>query len=98
MAVATVDGVQMMAIGYKFSLSRPPNMLLTTTGSSKSTGTYWANFENSSGIVQSVPPPRPACLDTYFGIGEDVGSTACDDHSNQQPPAKQAGCVPQLAL
>ena len=84
-ALATVEGVEMMAVGYKFSLSRPPNLFLATVGSSADGGTYFASFDNDDGVTETAPLPRPQVAEQYFGTQDGAaGSTACDDHNHRR--------------
>ena len=84
-ATATVDGVHLMATGFKFSMSRPPNLLLSTAGSSRNNGNYVAHFSDEHDVVQTRNFPRPAVLNQYFqqaGYSGHGGSTLCDDHNH----------------
>ena len=75
----------MMAVGYKFSLSRPPNLFLATVGSSADGGTYFASFDNDDGVTETAPLPRPQVAEQYFGTQDGAaGSTACDDHNHRR--------------
>ena len=59
---ATVDGVYLMCIGFRFNHATKPNIFLTTTGDSANGVPYLAKFQDDDGQVAETRLERPLVM------------------------------------
>eukprot|EP01051_Picozoa_sp_SAG22_P014076 SAG22_NODE_1660_length_3870_cov_3.165208_1_plen_442_part_00 len=83
-ATATVDGVKLLFVVYRFSYAgldknkdKGVNYFLTTCGSSAPGSMYQAKYSDENGVVYWTELERPACVSFYFSA-----ATWVDDHDN----------------
>eukprot|EP01043_Picozoa_sp_COSAG02_P014053 COSAG02_NODE_573_length_20153_cov_11.609305_2_plen_795_part_00 len=83
-ATTTIDGVDLLAVVYRFSYAgkdrgkdRGCNFLISTTGSTTPGPDYAAHWSDENGHVHFTSLPRPLIVGDYFSK-----ATIVDDHDN----------------
>ena len=76
---ATIDGVEVMIIGYLFSHSALPIVFITSCGTSAPGELYHPKFQDEHGNISEADVPRPDCITQYFKI-----NTLIDDRNHMR--------------
>ena len=76
---AEVDGVTLYALAYKYSLSSPPNLVLSTCGTTVCTRPYTSSYSDENGTRHVASHRRPDMISDYFD-----GSTIIDDKNKER--------------